>query len=189
MYPLLFCSILTLAIIIDRIIFWVRLANGRSPELIDSLCRDPRLIQKPADAEQIKRDIIGRVLMAGIENNHTQSDWEIQLMAKSELDQVIKYQMVLKIMVSLSPLLGIFGTVLGIIDSFSLLGDKALTDPVAASGGLAEALITTAFGLAIAMLSLIAFTVFQSRAEKIGDEMNMRCTTLAKTLLPPQKGE
>ena len=82
--------------------------------------------------------------------------WEMQLAAKREVDRMIRYQGTLKIMVSLTPLLGIFGTVLGIIESFSLLGDHALVDPIAASSGLAEALITTASGLAIAMLSLIA---------------------------------
>jgi len=163
MYPLLFCSVITLAIIIDRIIFWLRLRNGRRLELIARLCRSSQPGSNSADFNELKQDVIGRILLVGIENDHSMAGWEMKLAAKLELDGMTQYQGTLKIMVSLAPLLGIFGTVLGIIESFSLLGDHSLVDPIAASGGLAEALITTAFGLAIAMLSLIAFAIFQSR--------------------------
>lgn len=182
MYPLLFCSVITLAIIIDRIIFWLRLRNGRRLELIASLCRSNQPASNPADLVKIKQDVVGRILLLGIENDRNTAGWEMQLAAKIELDRMIQYQGTLKIMVSLTPLLGIFGTVLGIIESFSLLGDHSLVDPIAASGGLAEALITTAFGLGIAMLSLIAFAIFQSRAEKLHYEMEIRCTELERAM-------
>lgn len=182
MYPLLFCSVITLAIIIDRIIFWFKLRNGRRLELIAKLCRSSQPGCNPGELNEIKQDLIGKVLLVGIENDRSMAGWEMKLAAKLELDQMIQYQGTLKIMVSLTPLLGIFGTVLGIIDSFSLLGDHSLVDPIAASGGLAEALITTAFGLAIAMLSLIAFAIFQSLAEKLHYEMEIRCTELERTM-------
>ncbi len=182
MYPLLFCSVITLAIIIDRIIFWLRLRNGRRLELIARLCRSSQPGCNSADFNELKQDVIGRILLVGIENDHSMAGWEMKLAAKLELDGMTQYQGTLKIMVSLAPLLGIFGTVLGIIESFSLLGDHSLVDPIAASGGLAEALITTAFGLAIAMLSLIAFAIFQSRAEKLHYEMEIRCTELERAI-------
>ena len=182
MYPLLFCSVITLAIIIDRIIFWLRLRNGRRLELIARLCRSSQPGSNSADFNELKQDVIGRILLVGIENDHSMAGWEMKLAAKLELDGMTQYQGTLKIMVSLAPLLGIFGTVLGIIESFSLLGDHSLADPIAASGGLAEALITTAFGLAIAMLSLIAFAIFQSLTEKLHYEMEIRCTELERTM-------
>ena len=182
MYPLLFCSVITLAIIIDRALFWLRLRNGRQLKRIAKLCRSSQPGSNPADLNEIKQDVIGKVLLVGIENDHSTAGWEMQLAAKLELDRMIQYQSTLKIMISLTPLLGIFGTVLGIIESFSLLGDHSLGDPIAASGGLAEALITTAFGLAIAMLCLIAFAIFQSRAEKLHYEMEIRCTELERAM-------
>ncbi len=182
MYPLLICSVITLAIIIDRILFWLRLRNGRRLELIAKFCRSNQPGSNPADLNEIKQDVIGRILLVGIENDCSMAGWEMKLAAKLELDRMIQYQGILKIMVSLAPLLGIFGTVLGIIESFSLLGDHSMVDPIAASGGLAEALITTAFGLAIAMLSLIAFAIFQSRAEKLHYEMEIRCTELERAM-------
>ena len=69
--------------------------------------------------------------------------------------------------VTLSPLLGIFGTVTGIIKSFELLGRSGMTDPHAVSAGIGEALITTAAGLAIAMPSLIFYNFFISKSEHL----------------------
>ena len=182
MYPLLFCSVISLAIIIDRALFWLRLRKGRQLERIAKLCRGSQPGGNPADLNAIKQDVVGRVLLVGIENDRGAAGWEMQLAAKREVDRMIEYQGTLKIMVSLTPLLGIFGTVLGIIESFSLLGDHALVDPIAASSGLAEALITTAYGLAIAMLSLIAFAIFQSRAEKLHYEIEVRCTEFERAM-------
>lgn len=88
----------------------------------------------------------------------------------------------LSTMVTLTPLLGIFGTVLGIIESFQLLGAAPIQDPVAASGGLAKALLTTAFGLAIAMPCLIAHRYFQLRALALRRELERRCNALLAQL-------
>jgi len=67
---------------------------------------------------------------------------------------------------TLTPLLGIFGTVLGIIESFQVIGMSTVPDPQAVGVGLAEALITTAAGLAVAMPSLIFHNMFQSMSER-----------------------
>ena len=85
---------------------------------------------------------------------------------------------ILSTMVSFAPLLGIFGTVLGIIESFQLVGNATMTDPTAATGGLAKALITTAFGLAIAMPSLIGFKVFDSKTIRLKSVLEAQCTEL-----------
>lgn len=181
MYPLLFCSVIALAIIIDKTFFWLGIRKGRRPELVDMLCRH-KSGKGRANLEEVKQDVIGRVLVAGIENNRDVAVWEMQLATEREIDRVNQYLGILKTMVSLAPLLGIFGTVLGIIESFSLLGDHSLVDPVAASGGLAQALITTAFGLAIAMPSLIAFAIFQAQAEKVRHGLELHCTELERNL-------
>jgi len=68
--------------------------------------------------------------------------------------------------VTLTPLLGIFGTVTGIIKSFELLGSSGIADPHAVSAGIAEALITTATGLAIAMPTLIFYNYFAAKGER-----------------------
>jgi biopolymer transport protein ExbB len=81
-------------------------------------------------------------------------------------------------MITVSPLLGIFGTVIGIILSFELLGKTGLADPQAVTVGIAQALITTASGLGIAILSLFPFNYFNSRVEKAATLIEKYATSL-----------
>lgn len=72
--------------------------------------------------------------------------------------------------ITIAPMLGILGTVLGIIDSFELLSADARPDPIAVSGGIAEALITTAIGLVIALCTILPFNWFRGRIrDSLGD--------------------
>jgi len=181
MYPLLLCSVITLAIIIDRTLFWVRHRNGRRPELIAELCSYAKKGEQTAP-DGINPDLIARVLLEGLVCTREEATWRMEQAGAREAGKVTRYLGVLNTMVSLAPLLGIFGTVLGIIESFQLLGDASLIDPVAASGGLAQALITTAFGLGIAMPSLIACKVFEAKSIQLRCELETRCTELELSL-------
>jgi biopolymer transport protein ExbB len=89
-----------------------------------------------------------------------------------------RYMTVLDTVITLAPLLGILGTVLGIIDSFDLLGAGGARDPMAVTGGIARALITTATGLSIAILTLIPFNFFRSRADSSLTEIEEVATFL-----------
>ena len=83
-----------------------------------------------------------------------------------ELDRMRRYLPILDTIIMVSPLLGIFGTVIGIILSFEILGSAGIEEPQAVTAGIAQALITTASGLGIAILSLFPFHYFNSRVEK-----------------------
>ncbi len=73
----------------------------------------------------------------------------------------------LSTIVTAAPMLGILGTVIGIIQSFELLGgDATITDPNQVSGGIAEALITTATGLVVALLALFPYMLFRGRQDR-----------------------
>jgi biopolymer transport protein ExbB len=181
MYPLLLCSVISLAVIFDRTFFWLRYRNGRRPELITQLYSYAKNGQQIAP-DDINPDLIARVLLEGLISTRDEASWRMQQAGAKEASKVTRNLGVLNTMVSLAPLLGIFGTVLGIIESFQLLGDASLIDPIAASGGLAQALITTAFGLGIAMPSLIAYKVFQSKAEKLRFELEAHATELELSL-------
>ena len=85
---------------------------------------------------------------------------------------------VLDTIITLAPLLGILGTVLGIIDSFDLLGAGGARDPMAVTGGIARALITTATGLTIAILTLIPYNFLRSRVESSLNEIEEVATFL-----------
>ena len=177
MYPLLICSIISLAVIVDRSIVWMRFGNMDSPESVAELCRPSE-----SDGQDIstntKRNVISRVLHIGLDGRNSESSWTMRQAAAKEVTKMDKHLGILSTMVSLAPLLGIFGTVLGIIESFQLVGNATITDPTAATGGLAKALITTAFGLAIAMPSLIAFKIFDSKTLRLKSELEAQCTEL-----------
>ena len=85
--------------------------------------------------------------------------------AADEVKRMRRYLGVLDTMITVTPLLGIFGTVLGIIASFEVLGNMGIEEPQAVTGGIAQALITTAAGLGIAIFSVFPYNYFTSRVE------------------------
>jgi len=181
MWPLLLCSVITVAVIIERSLFWSRMAACRRPNAVAALIRK-RDRAASGDFAEAERDPVGRILVAGLHGPPAQAPPRMRATAATQLTAMTRYLSLLNTMVALTPLLGIFGTVLGIIQSFQLLGDATLADPVAASRGLAQALITTAFGLAIAMPSLVAFKYFQSKVLEFQQRLETRCTELEYSL-------
>ena len=89
---------------------------------------------------------------------------------------------VLDTIITLSPLLGILGTVSGIIGSFELLGDMGIQDPKAVTGGIAQALITTAAGLSVAIVTLIPYNLFRQAKSKTSQSVNKICTHFCVTV-------
>jgi biopolymer transport protein ExbB len=85
---------------------------------------------------------------------------------------------VLDTIVTLSPLLGLLGTVTGMISAFGVMATTGINQPHAITGGVAEALIATAAGLAIAIATLVPYNYFQNRAERTLDEIEAQGTRL-----------
>ena len=90
----------------------------------------------------------------------------MQVAAENEIARMKRGLNVLDTIITMAPLLGILGTVLGIIESFDLLGMSGIEDPKAVTGGIAQALITTATGLSIALATLVPFNYLVSRVQK-----------------------
>ena len=155
----------------------MRFGNMDSPESVAELCR-PSESDNQDISNNSKRNVLSRVLRIGLEGRNDESCWAMRQAAAEEVTRMDEHLGILNTMVSLAPLLGIFGTVLGIIESFQLVGNSGVTDPASATGGLAKALITTAFGLAIAMPSLIGFKIFDSKTIRLKSELETRCTEL-----------
>ena len=167
MYPLLGCSIIALTVIIERAFFWVREDMRRNQPLVDhilELCRE-------GDWDTVKeqvagsRDYIIRILVNGIVHKEFSMTKAMETAASDEIKRMRRHLGALDTMITVAPLLGIFGTVLGIITSFEILGATGIEHPQAVTAGIAQALITTASGLGIAILSVFPFNYFNSRAE------------------------
>jgi len=180
MYPLLFCSLISLTIVIERGIFWMREKKKRDRKLLD---RFMSLVEKEEfeEAREVvadSRDPVVRVLVCGIVHREFSLKDALRMSADEEIALMRRYLPVLDTMITLSPLLGILGTVTGIIYSFNMLGSAGVENPAMITAGIGQALLTTAFGLAIAIFSLIPYNYFLSTIEKTAQEMEKYGTTL-----------
>ena len=180
MYPLLACSIIALTVIIERTIFWVVEDYRRNQKLVNSVLSLAELGDWSTAREKIgnTQDFIIKILVTGILHREFSMTKAMETAASDELDRMRRHLSILDPMITVSPLLGIFGTVVGIILSFELLGKTGLADPQAVTAGIAQALITTASGLGIAILSLFPYNYFNSRVEKAAALIEKYATSL-----------
>ena len=180
MYPLLICSIIALTVIIERAIFWIGEDHRRNQALIN----DVLSLAEMGDWEAVRarigdsKDFIVRILVAGILHREFSMSKAMETAASDEIDRMGQYLPILDTIITVSPLLGIFGTVIGIILSFEMLGSAGIEEPQAVTAGIAQALITTASGLGIAILSLFPYNYFNSRMEKATATIEKYATSL-----------
>lgn len=183
MWPLLACSFLALAVILERMLFWLSFMRHRdrslAGEVLDLASRGDW------DAIRVKtgnsRDYVIRVMVSGILHRDYDMGRAMEAEAESQIRRMQRFMSVLDTMITVSPLLGIFGTVLGIIMSFEVLGSAGIDDPRAVTGGIAQALVTTAGGLGIAIVSVFPYNYFNSRVEHAVHEMEKYATSLELT--------
>jgi biopolymer transport protein ExbB len=169
MYPLLACSIIVMTVIIERIIFWTRMNMQRNQSLVDEvleLCRtgDWKSVREKTTGS---KDYIIRILVTGILHREFSMIRAMESAGAEEIRRMRRYMGVIDTMITVAPLLGIFGTVLGIITSFDVLGTTGIEHPEAVTAGIAQALLTTATGLGIAILSVFPYNYFQPRKRGI----------------------
>jgi len=180
MYPLLLCSFISLVVIIERIIFWIREGIRRDRRVVDKILHfaEKGDYKKAAEAGSSSEDCIARVLICGLVHMNFSLTSALEMAAAEEVKMTKKYLIVLDTMITMAPLLGIFGTVTGIINSFELLGSAGIENPQAVTGGIAQALITTATGLAIAILALVPYNYFLKKTEDVALDMEKYGTDL-----------
>jgi biopolymer transport protein ExbB len=181
MYPLLACSIIALTVIIERGIFWIMVHARRAPDLVEEVLDLYRHEDWQAIKEKVKgsRDYVIRVLVSGILHRDFSMGKAMESAAGEELKRMQRFNGVLDTMITVAPLLGILGTVIGIIYSFDVLGQTGgIVEPREVTAGIAQALITTATGLAIAILALFPFKYFNSKVEDAASIMERYATSL-----------
>ena len=180
MYPLLACSIIALSVVIERTIFWFRLGLRRQPSLVDEVLE----LSRQGDWESIRnktlhaKDYMIKILVSGILHREFSMIKAMEAAAADEIKHMRRFMDVLDTMITVAPLLGIFGTVLGIISSFEALGSAGIEHPQDVTIGIAQALITTAAGLGIAILSVFPYNYFNSRVENAAVQIEKYATSL-----------
>jgi biopolymer transport protein ExbB len=193
MYPLLACSIISLTVIIERFFFWIRVYVYHNQSLVDNileLCREGDWESVKAKATGSKDHII-RILVNGILHRQFSMAKAMESAAAEEIKRMRRYMRVLDTMITVAPLLGIFGTVIGIIMSFEILGTAGIEHPQAVTAGIAQALITTATGLGIAILTVFPYNYFNSKVEYAALAIEKYATSLEIVYekLPEASGE
>ena len=179
MWPILIVSIIALTVVIERCFWW----SGRW------FRRDPKRIEKvftaieqgdTTEASRLSRgsrDPVLRMMWNGLNHQHTSLQGALQVAAGIEIKRAGRFLVVMDTLVTLAPLLGLLGTITGLIRSFSFLGNEELAVQ-AVTGGIAEALIATACGLGIAIFALIPFNFFTSRVSNLEFELQTAATNL-----------
>lgn len=180
MWPLLLCSITVLTVVIERSFFWFSLVRNRNRKQMDSILTLAETGQWEAIKKQTtaSKDHIVRLLIVGILHREYDMGRAMEAEADMLLQRMNRFMAVLDTMITIAPLLGIFGTVLGIISSFELLGTSGIADPKLVTAGIAQALITTATGLGIAIIAVIPYNYFNSRINHAIHVMEKYATSL-----------
>lgn len=167
MYPLLGLSILALALILERILFWSQIVKRQDKVVRDVLGLYRR--NSKAALQKLEQNVnlpIARIFLAALElEQATPEEFRLALesAAQAELPLLKRFNTVFDTIISVSPLLGLLGTVLGLMTSFSSLqvGNVAGTSSVNVTAGISEALVATASGLVVAISTLLFANSFR----------------------------
>jgi biopolymer transport protein ExbB len=187
MIPLLFCSILCLVIIIERLIFYSGVNRGEEQEMnLLKLYANQGRLNEARSVTVGWRSVLGRMADFALRQPNTKKEClenALQLAGDAEVKRLQRGLGTLDTVVTASPLLGLLGTVSGIIRTFSALSATAGGAQASQlSMGIAEALYTTAFGLSIAIPALFCLNAFYGIAEKQAHKLTVGAQELLSVL-------
>jgi len=187
MWPLLACSVVALAVVFERLLFWLSVGIRKNQPLINRIftLTEAGDFDTAIGEGEGSKCLVVRILTSGLAHRNYGLVQSLEAAAMFEIEKMKRSLSVLDTIITLAPLLGILGTVTGIIGSFDLLGAAGLEDPKAVTGGIAQALITTAAGLAIAIVALLPYNALVRKVEKVTRHIEQLVTCYEVTV---QKG-
>ena len=186
MYPLLISAFVALVLIVERM-----MALRENKILIPELHRFIVAMKKQSDfehAEQLSKTYPGpfaNIMLIGLENRNLESN-EINHFLEAQGQYEVRYLekglSILETIAGIAPLMGLLGTVFGIIKVFDKIKEVGLNDPAAFSSGISEALVTTAVGLVIGITVLIFHNLLSKKAENLIAEIEKIATNLVQRI-------
>lgn len=187
MYPIILCSVIAMTIIIER--FW---SLRRRYVLPSGLTQQvSKWVQEGGKVDNKRLEILrnnsplGKVLAAGLMNmDHGREMMKasVEEVGSQIVHELERYLNTLGTIAEIAPLLGLFGTVTGIIRMFAAIGVVGLGNPSALSAGLSEALIATAAGLAVAIPTVVFYRYFRGLVDELVVSMEQEALKLIDTL-------
>jgi len=186
MWPIILCSVAAVAIIGER--FWSLQKRYISPPtLVDQV--QQWLQRKELDQARIKlladTSPLGRILAAGLINRDHDREIikeAIEDSGRHVVPELERYLTTLGTVAAITPFLGLLGTVLGMIEMFSGISVHGVGDPAVVAGGVAQALITTAAGLGVAIPSVIFYRYFRAKVAELLVDMEQQAIKLVEIL-------
>lgn len=186
MIPIILCSMAAIAIIAER--FWSLRPNKVLPRHLvatvwNSVKNDTF---QTSDIELLsKQSALGKILSAGLVNRNQPRERikeSIEERGREVVHELERFLDILGTIASISPLLGLLGTVVGMIVVFTAITTHGVGDPAALAGGISQAMVTTAAGLSVAIVSLIFYRYFRRRIDTIVVEMECEAIKMVDVL-------
>lgn len=183
MIPIVICSVIALAIVIERLRFYNRNPNNGAAFM--KKVKGAFISRNFFDAMKLCRaenTPLANVIAAGIDHLDLSKEHLLDVMRQEAMVQVKKYEKhigKLATIASVTPLLGLTGTVTGMISSFAVISTVGIGDPTALAGGISEALYTTAAGLMVGIPALIAHNWCEAKSFEFIEQVEMYSLDLA----------
>lgn len=197
MWPLLLCSLISLGVIIDRVWNLLRVPSEEKAE--QALNEAEQVLQSQGEAGAVEhfeksRGVLNYVFAAllkrydalKLENRSDIEDMREELIAVTEEaaeDYLGRLLNALGTIGVISPLLGLLGTIMGMINAFDAIARAGAGDPALVANGISEALITTATGLIIALPTIVFHRYLSGKADKVFKKIELYCNAFANTLI------
>jgi len=177
MYPVALVALAAVALITERIIWWTRTVRGRDPRKLDEVfaALESGNLEKSISLSAGSSDPVVRMMHHGLQHPHSSMQGALEVAAGTELRNAGRFLPAMDTIVTLGPLLGLLGTVTGIMGSFTSIGGAELAVEKV-TGGIGEALIATAAGLGIAIVTLIPMNHFHTRLSSLQFDLETAAT-------------
>jgi biopolymer transport protein ExbB len=179
MWPILVTTLVALGVAFERLFWWTAERRKREPEKVERVYEAIQKgnLKQASELAKSSEDPVLRVIWHGLNHFHASLEGALQVSAGTEIERAGRFIVVLDTIVTLAPLLGLLGTVTGLMKAFFKLGTAEISETTI-SGGIAEALIATACGLSIAVVSLIFLNYFAAKVSKLQFEIQTACTNV-----------
>jgi biopolymer transport protein ExbB len=173
MYPMVAVLVVAVAVILERMVWWAIQGARRDPKKLDQVyaALERGNVAAATHIASSSKDPLIRTVWHGLHHLRTSVEVAFQVACGIEMQRAGRFMTVMDTTITLAPLLGLLGTVTGIMGSFNFVGSSDLA-PTKVSGGIAEALIATASGLGIAIFTLIFFNVFNAKLARLQFELD-----------------
>jgi biopolymer transport protein ExbB len=191
MVPILLCSVIAMAIIAER--FWTlqrkRITPGNLVVQVWQWAKSGNLDEDRIRALR-KSSPLGRILAAGLANRNTSREImkeSIEDVGRHVVHDLDRYLNALGTIASITPLLGLLGTVIGMIKVFAVITTQGVGDPGVLAGGISEALITTAAGLTVAIPTLMFHRYFRGHVDELVVTMEQEALKMVEAIHGPEE--